>query len=383
MEERNSRYIDERYTLAMGRIRRIGEDDLIPAPFDMYFRETAAFICRLDRVRERLRRRDPADLPAGDLQEENRELYEDILPENYAHSYADPAFAVQCFGEAHGRSLCCLSAALRRMIGYVFDGLTEPALLYMELFLEVYNRFEQVPLPSSRALREILYWFVCDSSEILLSERIRMNAGVTEGAAAEILMKADFRDLNYLYRYGEYITEAEKERARDLNERKEEEIDKTALALVREWKERAFAEQRIVKICYPLGCERIVRRAAEMFKEIDVHPVFCRKDPGGISAAAGLWEGYAGAEANIQYRCDHVEDPAIFLDRRSASRILGAIRHACASLPSPGAAFPPAVSLLEKSLPAPARKEEALKLSEKQRKILEEIDRSVLDQRKP
>ncbi|MBQ7581430.1 MAG: leucyl aminopeptidase, partial [Lachnospiraceae bacterium] len=92
--------ITERYQLSIGRIREIQTEQIVCEPFRTYFAKVAKFIELLDvtyRIVEsgKLRRMD-----LGELQDMNRSLYADVLPENYEKSYANPTYAVSVLTKA-------------------------------------------------------------------------------------------------------------------------------------------------------------------------------------------------------------------------------------------------------------------------------------------
>ena len=80
-------------------------------------------------------------------QEQNRALYEDILPGQYDCSFGNPDYAEEILGEEYGKSLGFLYTELRSLIVYIFEGCLEETLVHLELFIEVYNSFEQEELP--------------------------------------------------------------------------------------------------------------------------------------------------------------------------------------------------------------------------------------------
>ena len=213
--ENNS--LEERYALAMERIEEMMQEQTVPAPFDSYFRFTAGFLLQMKQVREQLLSKEADSFTLEQWQEMNRRMYEDILPENYDRSFGNPVFAVSTLGETHGKILSFLYTELRGIIGYVFEGLTEQIVVHLELFIEIYNCFEQKELPSYKEIQQIVYWFVSDYSDVFVTERIRQSVDPARDFAVRILMDSDLEDLRYLYRFGEYVTESELETAAFLN----------------------------------------------------------------------------------------------------------------------------------------------------------------------
>ena len=77
------------------------------------------------------------------LQEENYALYQDILPENYRESFANPDYAVEVLGDGYGQLLSFLYTEIRADIVYAFEMRLMNITILNELFLEVYNLFAQ------------------------------------------------------------------------------------------------------------------------------------------------------------------------------------------------------------------------------------------------
>ena len=84
------------------------------------------------------------ELSLEELQQRNRELYQDILPENYDTSYANPAYAAEKLGNEFGRYLCALYGELREILVYVFEKRLFFLVTGLELFIEIYDLMEDV-----------------------------------------------------------------------------------------------------------------------------------------------------------------------------------------------------------------------------------------------
>ena len=104
---REDSIIQERYDLTIERIASILQEHTVSEPFGDYFAKTASFLFMLHQADIRWER------SLEEWQEWNRQLYEDILPENYGSSYGNPAYAVGRLGEVHGRILSFLYTELR------------------------------------------------------------------------------------------------------------------------------------------------------------------------------------------------------------------------------------------------------------------------------
>ena len=126
---------EERYELAIGRIREIVTEQTVEVRFRDYFRKVADFIIMIDELRDKLAEGTYADAPLEELREWNEKLYFDIMPQQYGKSYANPVCAAAKLGEAYGMILSFLYTEMRGMIAYVFEGRTEYLDILMELFI--------------------------------------------------------------------------------------------------------------------------------------------------------------------------------------------------------------------------------------------------------
>ena len=388
MYERMPEELEERYTLSMDRIRQIETDGTVPAPYADFFVSLAGFIVRMDRIRRRLLLKGDAleeELSLQELAAENREMYEDILPENYSQSYANPAFAAAALGEERGRQLCYLASQVRALTGYIFDGFTEAALIHLELFLEIYNRFEISPLPDGRELTRSFKMFACDSCDVLTALRVRQSVVPYTGIAHRIVMESDLSDPRYLYRYGEYVTENELKLSAFMNSLSEEKIESMARTFTEGYRvgfvraDKDLSKKKTVNIRYPLGLERMVRCAVRQFAQMGLEPVIYRRAMSRVNMRGNERIGYTGAAANLQYDYDHREDAALYLDRRFMDRRLSVMRRTFEQYRGEAKthAGPAVIETFGEEPFAPEAKAEALQLDRKQAVIQTEMNTAV------
>ena len=84
-EENNA--VRERLDLSMERVKAMGEDE-IRQPYGNYFRCVSRFILMIgELIKEK---EEGKKFSLEQLQEQNHRLYEDILPEHYGESFANP-----------------------------------------------------------------------------------------------------------------------------------------------------------------------------------------------------------------------------------------------------------------------------------------------------
>ena len=115
--------VKERFELATARIREIacGEVSGMPEAIQEYFHRTAVFLSLCADLYAAVEKGKMKKASLQKLQEENKIFYQDIMPENYGHSYANPAYAVEKLGEEFGRILSFLYTELRSERIFIFE----------------------------------------------------------------------------------------------------------------------------------------------------------------------------------------------------------------------------------------------------------------------
>ena len=125
--------IRERYELAKERIIQIENENRMDKSMSVIFRRWR-FLHQMTDTYEYVEDGRLSGI-TGRTAENERELYEDVVPEHYEESYANPAYAVGQFGEEYGRLLCFLYTELRSLIVFAFENQMEMT-IRMELFLK-------------------------------------------------------------------------------------------------------------------------------------------------------------------------------------------------------------------------------------------------------
>ena len=371
----------ERMELAAERISQIAADSNVPVPFARFFKEEAQFITKMLELSEIIREKKTQQWTLEEWKLNNESLYTDILPEQYQTSFGNPEYAVQELGEVHGRILSFLYAEIRGLIVFAFEQRWDDILIICELFIEIYNCFEEEELPGYRQIQQIVYWYVSDYSDQTLAYRIREAVDPSLDFATKIIMESDLNDLRYLYQYGEYVNDSIIETAKFLNHLPQEEIDRIASVYTEGYRigfilgNKDLSKKKTVNIRYILGFERIIRKAIENFAEMGLKPVIYRSAVQSINKREHLRIGYYGAIPNKQFEYDHKGDAAIYLDRAFMERKLGVMRSAYEEYKELANthAGPACVETFGEVPFVPVNKEAAYRLSEKQQKLAVEL----------
>ena len=369
--------MEERYNLAVDRIGDIKEERTVDVKFRDYFVKVAEFIHLIDGTKKKIENHTFDGMQIEELAAWNKKLYSDILPEHYRESYANPDYAVAQLGEAYGSTLSALYAEIRAAIVYVYEKKTEYLDILFELFIEVYNQFEEEEMPEPHVLKEILYWYASDYCDVFVADRIHEQVDATQSFAADLILGSDLADLRYLYRFGEYISDSELITAKYLLSLDETTIQKMAdvytegyrIGFVNTGKD--LSKKKTVNIRYVLGFERVVKKAIENFDKMGLKPVIYRSGVSMLTKRQHLKIGYYGAIANKQYEYDHRNDQALFLDKKFVERKLEVIATTYEHLKEEAGAFagPACIEMFGEVPFVPEQKETALKLSEKQQEL--------------
>lgn len=371
----------ERFVLAKERLSMIKEEKTLQGKYGDYFEKTADFLIMICGIYEEIVEGKYRSRTLTELKESNYKLYEDILPENYENSYANPAYADACFGEEYGKLLCFLSAELRSVIVPAFEQRLEDLVIRLELFLEVYGSFccekeENDRLPEAQNLREILYYYVNDYTRDAFDRKLYDMLEPASDFALKII-EGDISDPRYLYFFGEYVTENQIETWKHLQSLNPNTIQKMADTYTEGYRigfqvgNKDITKKKTVNIRYCLGFEPMICQAVENFRRIGLEPTIYRA-ASSILQGKGLNRiGYYGAIPNKQYDFDHKDDQAIVLDKKLIQVRMEAWKEAYEKYKDQAAYFggPAVVEIFGEAPAQLSEKPEAIHLTENQQKL--------------
>ncbi len=373
---------DERYELAIGRIREIREEEAAAKEFRDYFHAVADFALLIDGIREILSNGSFDQMDLDELSLVNQSLYQDIMPGHYTVSYANPTYAKERLGEAYGPLLSFLYTEMRGAIAYVFEGRVEYLDILFELFLEVYGEFEMEEYPDARNIKDILYWYASDYCDVFVADSIHSQLCPSDDFAVNIIMESDLTDLRYLYRFGEYISENELLTAKHLLSLPEDVIQKMADVYTEGFRVgfintgKDLSTKSVVNIRYVLGFERVVKAAILNFEAMGLQPVIYRSSVTALTRRGYQKIGYCGGIAGKQYEYDHRNDQALFLDRRFLERKLSVIQSTYKDLKEEAASLagPACIETFGEAPFTPIPDENAIQFTKEQEALITEYD---------
>ncbi len=374
----------ERFHFAAERVQSIYEETSLEdcsvsvhgIAFADYFHTVASFLLQILDFYHKKSSGELCDYSLDELKKLNMSLYQDVLPEEYENSFANPAFAAEKLGKEFGQVLCTLYTELRSNIVYAFEDRLFYLATTFELFIEVYNIIEQ-PDSDAEEAKSAIYYYFFDYADITAADSLHDSFDPARNFATDIICNCDLTDLRYLYYFGEYITENELKTAAYLNSLSEQQIHDMAFTFTDGYR-RGFelyqidlSKKKTVNIRFRLGFERMVREVISQFRQMGLEPCIYRA---GISISRRNLRGkvgYYGASPNKQYEYDHRMDDAIFFDKAYADRrlqeqklALESIKNLCSDFAGPAVAE----TFGEKPF-NPIEKKEALQYSQKQQQL--------------
>ena len=371
--------MEERYNLAIDRMKAIIEEKTVAEPYREYFQHVARFILKLDELKQNVESGKQKEMSEEELQEEMKDLYADELEANYEKSYANPTYAVSVLGGELGSFLSAVYTEIRGSISYVQEQRMEYVVIGAELFIEIYNKFEEEKQPQPESLKEIFYWYASDYCDVFAADRIKDQINPESGCfIVNMIMNEDLSDLRYLYRMGEYVGVNERETAAYLNSLPQEKIDKMAdtfsegyrIGFVNTGKD--LSKKSVVNIYYAMGFERIVKKAIENFAKMGLKPSIFRTSHSVITRGRNSQIGFFNISGNRQYVYDHRDDIGLVMDKQYVERKLEVMRTTYEQNKeiAAGYAGPAVIDIFGEKTFVPQAKPEAVKLSEKQEELL-------------
>lgn len=385
MLQEENELILERYELSMERIHSMKEEDTVNELFRPFFKKMGEFFERIQSIVNEVKDGTLRSKSIEELKEINTALYEDILPGAYEESYANPDYAVKVFGDNYGKLLSFLYTEIRSLIPCAFEYRLFPITVTAELLIEIYNFLEEENEFTAKEIKRSIYYFVHDYCEDYFEFRMRETSDPTYTYAYDIIMEEDLNDLRYLYYFGDYISDNELKIASFLNALPEEEVkamaDTYTEGYIRGFETMGMdlSKKEIVGIRYFIGFERMMKYAFENFKRIGKKLVVYRVATDTINKKPGRKVGYYATSPNLQYEYDHRNDRGLYFDKVMKERMLQAMKEAYEKYKLDLAVYagPAVLETFGEPDFDPISKDTAIKLSEKQQKLLTEYANDV------
>ena len=324
----DEKLLEERYKLCKLKITRIEAKKPIRI-YGEYFKSVSGFLLMIFRLKEK-----------GDLKQD---FYKDIREDAYLRSYANPDVCADRFGKKIGRLLSFIYAECLTLPPYMAEGELEEVLIRMEFFIEIFCLCEcYVNLSEAeydenelcRGLYKACYSFFYDYLDYEMENRVAEKVDPKKDHALKIVMGSDLSTSDYLYLYAENITENEIRTYELLRSLPEDMIDRMADTYTEGYRVgfyktgKDISKKKVVNIVYPIGFERVVRKAVENFEKIGLKCTLTKNSTSVFHKRGIEPNGYYATPVNRQFLFDHREDEALFLDKRYVKRKLSALEKA-------------------------------------------------------
>lgn len=364
----------ERYDLMIERISRISSEKLTAEKYQDYFDKAAAFILKVAEIYEKKKAGSLMNRSLEECKADQEELYRHIKPEHYDTSYGNPAYAVSVFGKEAGQMLSFLCSELEGCIAYAFQGCFRELTLLLELFVQVYNCFEDGNLKEAK---QTIYWYFHDYSEIFVENQIHDTICPEDNFFVDIIMNAELNDLRYLYQFGVPIGENEIGIAEFLNQMPEDEVQAMADTFTEGYRigfevtGKDLSKKKTVQIHYPVGFERMIRAAIRNFREMGLETVISREAVSSFLNKGSVKGGAYSTSVNRQYDFDHREDKAFYFDKAFVERRLEVLKTVFEQHKEQAGEYagPAVVEVFGETPFSPENKEDAIHYDEKQQQL--------------
>ena len=326
----NQGLVRERISLALDRISEIKNEESMK--FREYFYSLSEFLEKVEKLRISLEDGEFNNQGFNEHLDNQNELFHDLKEENYESSVYNPDVSGKMYDREYTEVFLALTFEVRAAIITVFEGDLEGYVNILELFLQIYGICSNEE--GAKAAAEAIYWYASDYLDVTARKRIIETFSSSNRFFYNIIMNEDLTDLNYLFKFGEFISDTEIKTAKYLNSLSQEKISICAKTFVQGYRDGFFAMQKdiskkkIVSLVYRIGFERIVKEAIILFEDMGFDVVLTRKPYRLADISPIRNRGISSAGVNRQFEYDHKYDMSIFTKKAYLDRKLEVSRHA-------------------------------------------------------
>lgn len=343
------------------KVKSIKESDKIEGQLRNYFLEVSDFILNLKRITDKVESGNINEMSLEEIKALNKDVFNDILPENYDMSFANPSFAVSTLGKECGDYLSLIYAKLRDKIEDAFSYKIFSLISPIKLFFNVY----EVLAKDENSLEEVKALITKDAydEDLLKTDlNLRRYFDTSLNYPGHLIKNSDLNDLRYLYKYDSYIGEREVQIAeffKNLSQKKIDDMVNTYVSgYVRgyELAKLDLKKKKYVNIYYSIGFERMAKCAGIEFEKIGLTPIYT------------IYQEYF---TNRQYKYDHRYDYGIYFTEEYVDMRMKNVKVTCEKYSKELGLYagPAAIETFGEKNFEPKNKEEAISLSKEQLKL--------------
>jgi leucyl aminopeptidase (aminopeptidase T) len=272
----------------------------------------------------------------------------------YAKCYGNPDWTVKTFGNEMGKLISNIYAEIRKYRHYLIQKKYTELARLNELVIKLHKDGLDC-LKATEMLRKIITKDM-DKQQLW---GLFWRFSPEQDYYKNIVLNADLNNLNYLYRYGVYISEHEIKMAEFLQKYPEQELKKLSQYIVKSYEDgfergmRTYKTKKYTTLMIPAGMERLARLIIKDLQKIGLEAV----------VSCPMTQSY-----NKQYDYDHRFDMALFYDKEYTDLMIPAYEKSVNSVSDVMKlhAGPIYVELFGETPFAPNDKETALKFNNEQ-----------------
>ncbi|MCR4942881.1 MAG: aminopeptidase [Clostridium sp.] len=359
-KKENSKFLKE-YEECIEKVQLIKDDKSVEGQLRNYFLEVSDFILNLKRITDNVESGDIEKMSLEEIKDLNKDIFKDILLENYDMSFANPSFAVSTLGKECGEALSLIYTKLRDRIedafSYKIFNMVSPIKLFVNVY-EVLSKDEK----SLEEVKSIITKDAYDEDSLKTELYLRRYFDTSLNYSGHIIKNSDLNDLRYLYKYDSYITEREVKIAeffKNLSQKKIDDMVNTYVSgYVRgyELAKLDLKSKKYVNIYYSIGFERMAKYAGIEFEKIGLTPIYT------------LYQEYF---TNRQYKYDHRYDYGIYFTDEYTQMRMKNLKEISEKYSDELGLYagPAAIETFGEETFEPKNKEEAISLTKEQLKL--------------
>ncbi len=262
-------------------------------------------------------------------------IFAGTLPENYGKSYLNPEYAVQQLGMECGQVLSAIYADMLSAYPYAAECRLLPVVVLLEFYLGIYDvvcsNLGDGRADLAKVLKARMKEFYLEFAPFVYRNYVLQQVDAEEGYIQKWALGADISTPDYLYDCGFYVGEDELGLWQYLSSLSEERIQEMADIYTEGYRigfevtRKDLSKKKTVELEYPIGFERVIRKAVANFAKMGLS-CSMRREPqlSIIGRGSSRWAVYS-VSLDRQFLFDHKEDKALYMDRGFVERRLEAL----------------------------------------------------------
>ena len=276
-------------------------------------------------------------IPLDTLKEMNEKAFSECGKDGYDNSFANPEYIYNTLSvfldekmtTKLTKVLSFLYAEIQALYTKAFTGDEFTISIVSQLFLECFGiSFEDEEIENKiKFLKEAIYYYVSDYADEWAHIKVKQSLDTKEDFFTKIVMESDLSKEEYLYKYGEYVSEQEIAVSRYLYSLDDETLelmaDNFVNAYINGFKNNNLdlSVKETVNLRYNIGFEPVIKKVINKLYENNLEPVIYQAAVLALDKKVSP-VGVHGIGINPQYEYDHKFDKAVFIDKELLDNLL-------------------------------------------------------------